>query len=182
MFFRNALNKVSFFAQKPTSPRGMPFSFELSKDLKIDLQMYVKISEENLKIKFQKVTGGENVSIYCHSECLNWLSSFQVDKVREYEEVKDEMKAEVDEADLEPGGAEDYGKISKGDLIKGYHYGTSIIPFDDAAKEMAAIEKGGKCLKLIQFTKKHNVSLSLGCPGIRNPRSVLEMQISIVCY
>jgi ATP-dependent DNA helicase 2 subunit 2 len=140
--FENALNKVSFFAQKPKPPRGMPFSFELSKDFKIDLQLFVKISEEKLAIKFTKVTDNNE----------------EVAKIREFEEVKDEMKAEIDEDDLEAvaesGGPQ---KVSKDDLIRGYHYGTSIIPFSDADKKLASVDKIGKCLQLVQFTKKANI-------------------------
>uniref|UniRef100_A0A914YU12 Ku domain-containing protein n=1 Tax=Panagrolaimus superbus TaxID=310955 RepID=A0A914YU12_9BILA len=147
--FENALNKVSFFAQKPKAPRAQPFSLELSKELKIDLQLLVKISDEKIKIKFQQVTDDHEM----------------VSRIREYEEVKDdEVKTEVDEDALE-GTADGESKVdehknqtfTRGELIKGYHYGSSIIPFSEGDKQMAAIEKPGKCLQLIQFTKKFNI-------------------------
>uniref|UniRef100_A0AC35G9M1 Ku domain-containing protein n=1 Tax=Panagrolaimus sp. PS1159 TaxID=55785 RepID=A0AC35G9M1_9BILA len=146
--FENALNKVSFFAQKPKAIRGQAFTLELGKELKIELQLYVKISEEKLKLNLMKITEDNE----------------EVSTIREYEEVKiNETKKEIDEDDLEAVPENDHEneenpqKLSRGDLIKGYHYGSSIIPFSEADKQMANVEKPGKCLQLIQFTSKYNI-------------------------
>ncbi|KAE9546440.1 hypothetical protein FO519_010348, partial [Halicephalobus sp. NKZ332] len=139
--FENALNMVSYFAPKPKAVRGQPFQLQLSESFKIDLQLFVKISEEKFIPKFDQVTeNNEHVS-----------------KIRQYE-VSDETK--VDDGEAVPE-SESKTVVDKGDLIKGYHYGTSIIPFSKADKELSTVEKEGKQLQLVMFTKEENASFEI---------------------
>jgi len=134
--FENALNMVSYFAPKPKAIRGQPFQLQLSESFKIDLQLFVKVSEEKFIPKFNQVTDNNE----------------HVSKIRQYEQV-------VNEVNIDEGGNSEAKTVTvgKGDIIKGYHYGTSIIPFSKADKELAAVEKEGKQLQLVMFTKEENI-------------------------
>lgn len=139
-FFRTALNQVSFFATKPKGVRGQPFQFQLSPDFSIDVQMFVKISEEKFIPKFNMVTDNNE----------------EVSKIRQFEFISDEVK--IEESELTAAESPEKQIFDKKQVIKGYHYGTSIIPFSDADKELAKVEKEGKQLQLVMFTKEENVS------------------------
>lgn len=137
MCFSNALNEISFFTQKPKQPRGQPFQLELNDGFSVPLQMFVKISVEKFVPK------------------LDMKSSDDVDiaKIRQYEQSNVQVKNENGETESGPVVV-----VDKEDVIKGYHYGTSIIPFSKADKELSKVNKEGKQLQLIMFTKSENAS------------------------
>uniref|UniRef100_A0A915D472 Ku domain-containing protein n=1 Tax=Ditylenchus dipsaci TaxID=166011 RepID=A0A915D472_9BILA len=155
--FRDGLSQLKFFIPKSTQPRGQPFDLELAKDFGIKVQMYVKNTEATMKISFNPVAASS--------------SSTELKKVRRYETTGDEgisiNYADIDNlADEEFAGGKRFAGqpsmpgakfVDKDDVIKGYRYGKSLIPFGKAEQKLLEFPKDGKQLQLLQFTKLENI-------------------------
>uniref|UniRef100_A0A7E4ZTA3 Ku domain-containing protein n=1 Tax=Panagrellus redivivus TaxID=6233 RepID=A0A7E4ZTA3_PANRE len=146
--FENAFTALSYFGQKPKQLRGAPFKLELGEHLAIEVSMYSKVTRERFTLKTEKVTDDNEV----------------VKVIREFQKTQEETKTEpldapVDEDNRQNGseGPSNEAGVDKDQVIRGYHYGSSIIPFTKADKEFATVKNEGKQLQLVQFTKKHNI-------------------------
>ncbi|KAI1707556.1 ku70/Ku80 beta-barrel domain-containing protein [Ditylenchus destructor] len=154
--FREGLSQLKFFIPKSTQPRGQPFELQLAQDFSIKIQMFVKNTEASMKISFNPVAADAPTT--------------QLKKVRRYETAGDTEGVNVRLADIDQMADEEFQAgtargqhvpgakfVEKEDVIKGYRYGKSLIPFGEADQKVLEYKKEGKQLQLLQFTKLENI-------------------------
>ncbi|VDO21482.1 unnamed protein product [Brugia timori] len=141
--FAEALPVLQRFVPRKVKVRGQKFYLELGIDFKLPLQMYKKIQPANFKLATQKYAS---------------ITDVQLKRKTVYEKcVKDEKVDDGDgsaDSNLSQGSS---SKISKEQTIKGYKFGTTIVPYNEEDQKEYGWKPENRCLKLIQFAKRSQI-------------------------
>uniref|UniRef100_A0AAF5Q2Y4 VWFA domain-containing protein n=1 Tax=Wuchereria bancrofti TaxID=6293 RepID=A0AAF5Q2Y4_WUCBA len=143
--FSEALPVLQRFVPRKVKVRGQKFYLELGIDFKLPLQMYKKIQPTDFKLATQKYAS---------------ITDVQLKRKTIYEKcVKDEKVDDGDDnadrvGNLSQGPS---SKISKEETIKGYKFGTTIVPYNEEDQKEYGWKPENRCLKLIQFTKRSQI-------------------------
>ncbi|GMT04284.1 hypothetical protein PENTCL1PPCAC_26458, partial [Pristionchus entomophagus] len=163
MTFAEALNGISHFVRPTKAKRGTPFTLEISPEIKIPVKSYVK-TKHNPKgnaVKFVH-PDGEN------GEVTRERVYVQVNEVNgEGERRGEPMEVDGEEGEdkknaIGNGGGVEIVQLERTKLKKGFKFGMTTITLDDAELKMydGSEFKTGKCLQLVQITKKSTLNPS----------------------
>ncbi|KAI6180730.1 Methionine--tRNA ligase, mitochondrial [Aphelenchoides besseyi] len=150
--FSECQKKFASIVPKLVNPRGAPFNFQLDETTAIPVQLFTKNDDKcQLEYKF----------VGCSSDGKHTY------KKATYHQINPEVVATMEEVDAIPDHefqSNNFTKqrdaqkvVDKGNLIKGYNYGKTIVPADDAVIELFKPEKGKKELSLVMFTQAANI-------------------------
>uniref|UniRef100_A0A158Q7C1 Methionine--tRNA ligase, mitochondrial n=1 Tax=Elaeophora elaphi TaxID=1147741 RepID=A0A158Q7C1_9BILA len=147
--FAEALPLLQRFVPRKVNLRGQKFYLELGIDLKIPLQMYKKIQMTDFKLAAEKYSSATGIQL---------KRKTVYEKNVKNEEVGDDVIA----GDVDSGSSnnlsQEYGpKIFEGETVKGYKFGTTIVPYNDEDQKEYGWKQENRCLKLIQFTKRSQI-------------------------
>ncbi|GMT33103.1 hypothetical protein PFISCL1PPCAC_24400, partial [Pristionchus fissidentatus] len=154
MTFSEALHGISHFARPIKAKRGTPFTLEIAPGVKISVKSYVK-TKHNPKgnaVKFVHPDGDNNDVV--REKVYVQVNDRAGDERMETEEGEGEEKKER-------GGVE-IVQVERAKLKKGFKFGlTDISLYDEELKEYDGSEfKSGKCLQLVQCTKRSTLNPS----------------------
>ncbi|VDN03152.1 unnamed protein product [Thelazia callipaeda] len=149
--FAEALPVLQRFVPRKLNLRGQRFYLELGTDVKLPLQLYKKIQIADFKLAMAK---------YAPSSDTQLRRKTVYEKLGGSEEVADAVQSVVT-------GAEDHTNylsqsrasksLGKEDIVKGYKFGTTIIPYNDEDQKEFGWKSENRCLKLIQFAKRTEI-------------------------
>ncbi|KAI6225127.1 Ku domain-containing protein [Aphelenchoides fujianensis] len=150
--FDHAQKRFGPFIAREKMGRGMPFDLQLSETSGIKVQMYKK-NDDAAKIEMlwkpcNVKDGTEYKKIVQHVTAPEVQASMdEVDRIpdREFREGRFQKAKDAQKV------------VERGDLIKGFYYGKTITPVDDAMKQEFLPAKGSKEMALVMFTKKENI-------------------------
>ncbi|EFO26243.1 ku P80 DNA helicase [Loa loa] len=146
--FAEALPVLQHFVSRKVNLRGQKFNLELGIDLKLPLQMYKKIQTTDFKLaaeKYASITGTRLKRKTLYEKCV---------KDGEVDDGLTAMDVDVGRSDCASQGS---SKIFAKEIVKGYKFGTTIVPYNAEDQKEYGWKHENRCLKLIQFTKRSQI-------------------------
>ncbi|MFH4974477.1 hypothetical protein AB6A40_001186 [Gnathostoma spinigerum] len=135
--FSEALPMLQHFIPRTSDVRGQRFYFELAEDFRLPLMLYKKVQENNLKMKFAKYDSRTDLEI-------------KRETVFEKPADKSQCGSQIPHCSANQ-------TLTKADVVKGYLFGKSVMPFNEEDEKEYGWKRETRCLKLIQFTKRSNI-------------------------
>ncbi|KAM3728946.1 X-ray repair cross-complementing protein [Dirofilaria immitis] len=145
--FAEALPVLQRFVPRKVSLRGQKFYLELGIDVKLPLQMYKKIQLNDFKFGTEKLAS---------------TSGVRLKRKTIYEkEIKDE-EVEDDMSTMNAGRSDNLSQMSDSKIlaeetVKGYKFGTTIVPYNEEDQKEYGWKQENRCLQLIQFAKRSQI-------------------------
>uniref|UniRef100_A0A0N5AP56 Ku domain-containing protein n=1 Tax=Syphacia muris TaxID=451379 RepID=A0A0N5AP56_9BILA len=150
--FDETLNMLSRFIPRKVATRGQRFLFQIGADVKIPLIFYKKIQIADMKLHFKKFDSSTASEIK--------RKSFYEKKEEDVSKVEEDAAVKNSPTTL----------LKKEDVVKGYTFGSTIVPFNDADFQEYGWKREIRTLSLIQFAKRSEVYFFIrliGCSNIK---------------
>ncbi|VDN20033.1 unnamed protein product [Gongylonema pulchrum] len=149
--FSEALSMLQRFVPRKVNIRGQKFYLELASDMKLPLNLFKKIQPADFKLSMAK---------YAMRSDTQLKRETVYEKVKKNDEPSDEDAAAADDtgASTSRRGPKILGKD---EVIKGYKFGSTIVPFNEEDRKEYGWVKESRCFKLLQFTKRSQGYLNL---------------------
>ncbi|VDK75608.1 unnamed protein product [Litomosoides sigmodontis] len=147
--FDEALPMLQRFVPRKVNLRGQKFYLELGIDLKVPLQMYKKIHTMDFKLDAEK---------YALTTGVKLKRKTVYEKYVKNEEVGESITTVDVDTNHSDNLSQRFGsKTFEGEIVKGYKFGTTIVPYNDEDQKEYGWKQENRCLKLIQFSKRSQI-------------------------
>uniref|UniRef100_A0A914ZQW3 Ku domain-containing protein n=1 Tax=Parascaris univalens TaxID=6257 RepID=A0A914ZQW3_PARUN len=137
--FGEALSMLQHFVPRRVSIRGQKFLLELGENVKLPLQLFKKNQEPDMKMNFAKI---------------DQTTGAEVKRQTIYERPIGDDSSQSAVPHANPNGPK---ILQKRDVIKGYTFGATIVPFNEEDQKEYGWKRESRCMKLLQFTKRSEI-------------------------
>ncbi|KHN78838.1 X-ray repair cross-complementing protein 5 [Toxocara canis] len=139
IYIREALPMLQHFVPRKVNIRGQRFFLELGEDLKLPLVLFKKNQEPDMKMNFAKV---------------DQTSGAEVKRQTIYERPVGDDSTQNAALPASNSGPQ---VLRKEDVIKGYTFGSTVVPFNDEDEKEYGWKRESRCMKLLQFSKRSDI-------------------------
>ncbi|VDD93390.1 unnamed protein product [Enterobius vermicularis] len=136
--FSEALPILQHFVPRRVTARGQRFLFEIGEGVMLPLLFYKKIQLADMNLKFKKFDVSSNSEV-------------------KRETVYERICSEDDDTLGNERGFSKPSLLTKEDVVRGYTFGATIVPFNDADREEYGWKKEVRSLRLIQFSQRSQI-------------------------
>ncbi|VDM45986.1 unnamed protein product [Toxocara canis] len=137
--FKEALPMLQHFVPRKVNIRGQRFFLELGEDLKLPLVLFKKNQEPDMKMNFAK---------------MDQTSGAEVKRQTIYERPVGDDSTQNAALPASNSGPQ---VLRKEDVIKGYTFGSTVVPFNDEDEKEYGWKRESRCMKLLQFSKRSDI-------------------------
>uniref|UniRef100_A0A0M3I3G5 Ku domain-containing protein n=1 Tax=Ascaris lumbricoides TaxID=6252 RepID=A0A0M3I3G5_ASCLU len=137
--FREALPMLQHFVPRRVNIRGQKFLLELGEDIKLPLQLFKKNQEPDMKMNFAKI---------------DQTTGAEVKRQTIYERPIGDDSSQSATPNANASGPK---ILRKEDVIKGYTFGATIVPFNEEDQKEYGWKRESRCMKLLQFAKRSEI-------------------------
>uniref|UniRef100_A0A914X5S7 VWFA domain-containing protein n=1 Tax=Plectus sambesii TaxID=2011161 RepID=A0A914X5S7_9BILA len=142
-----ALEMLSYFSTRQVKPMPWKCDLELGEQVKVPLILYLKTKSAKLKQTWKRFDPSSNTEVQAEQ---------MYERLKVAEDQPGPSTDDDNDRPFELPTADQF-QVNKEDLVKGYKFGTTLVPFTEDDLNALKYKPDGKCLMILGFTKKEKV-------------------------
>uniref|UniRef100_A0A914VAH2 VWFA domain-containing protein n=1 Tax=Plectus sambesii TaxID=2011161 RepID=A0A914VAH2_9BILA len=142
-----ALEMLSYFSTRQVKPMPWKCDLELGEQVKVPLILYLKTKSAKLKQTWKRFDPSSNTEVQAEQ---------MYERLKVAEDQPGPSTDDDNDRPFELPTADQF-QVNKEDLVKGYKFGTTLVPFTEDDLAALKYKPDGKCLMILGFTKKEKV-------------------------